>query len=179
MQESSERKDMVMTDRVSQDILVPTDFGPGSHLALERAIRSLGPEGGNICVLHVIDQHLITRMQACIPEIDETELRARLRQEAEAHYAQLVASLERDQATVEPMIIEGTPFLKIVQLARDLDGDMIVMTVHRGAIHVEQVLFGSTAERVLRLAPCAVLIVPQAVAPQSTEPVEEHAGHTG
>lgn len=41
-----------MVDMVSQDILVPTDFGPGSRLALERAIRGLGPEGGNICVLH-------------------------------------------------------------------------------------------------------------------------------
>ena len=97
--------------------------------------------------------------------MDETELRARLRRVAEAHYAQIVASLERDQATVEPMIIEGTPFLKIVQLAHDLDVDMIVMTVHRGAPHVEQFLFGSTAERVLRLAPCAVLIVPGPVEP--------------
>jgi nucleotide-binding universal stress UspA family protein len=170
---------MVMTDRLSQDILVPTDFAPGSRLALERAIRSLGPEGGNICVLHVIDQRLIAQIQACLPEMDETELRARLRREAATHYTQLVASLDCGQATVEPMIIEGTPFLKIVQLARDLDVDMIVMTVHRGATHVEQFLFGSTAERVLRLAPCAVLIVPQAVTPQPSEPVEAQAGHTG
>ena len=162
-----------MVDMVSQDILVPTDFGPGSRLALERAIRSLGPEGGNICVLHVIDQHLIDQTRMLLPEIGETELRARLRQQAEAHYAQLVADLERGKATVEPMIIEGKPFLKIVQLARDLDVDMIVMIVHRGATHVEQFLFGSTAERVLRLAPCAVLIVPQPVTPHQTESAEE------
>lgn len=125
---------------ISQDILVPTDFRPGSRLALERAIRSLGPEGGHICVLHVLDQHLIDHTRTLLPEIRETELRARLRQQAEAHYAQLVADLERGKATVEPMIIEGQPFLKIVQLARDLDVDMIVMTVHRGATHVEQFL---------------------------------------
>jgi nucleotide-binding universal stress UspA family protein len=96
-----------MVDMISQDILVPTDFGPGSRLALERAIRSLGPEGGNICVLHVLDQHLIDQTRTLLPEIGETELRARLRQQAEAHYAQLVAGLERGKATVEPMIIEG------------------------------------------------------------------------
>jgi nucleotide-binding universal stress UspA family protein len=169
----------MMTERVSRDILVPTDFSPGSRLALERAMRSFGPEGGNICVLHVLDEHLIARMQACFPDTDATELQARLRREAEAHYAELVAGLACDQVTVEPMIIVGTPFLKIVQLARDLDVDMIVMIVHRGTIHVEQILFGSTAERVLRLAPCAVLIVPDAVAPQSPTPVEEHTGHTG
>src|SRR5215831_2145124 len=151
-----------MATVISHDILVPTDFGSGSRLALERAMRSLGPEGGTVCVLHVLDQHLIAQMQALVPDLGESELWARLRQQAETHYANLVASLTQDNVTVEPMIIEGIPFLKIVQLARDLDVDMIVMTVHRGVPHVEQFLFGSTAERVLRLAPCAVLIVPDA-----------------
>ena len=166
-----------MVDMVSQDILVPTDFGPGSRLALERAIRSLGPEGGNICVLHVIDQHLIAEMQTLMPETGEAELRARLRQQADAHYAQLVAGLEHGKATVEAMIIEGEPCLKIVQQARDLDVDMIVMTVHRGATHVEQFLFGSTAERVLRLAPCPILIVPETMGSHPTAPGEDVVTH--
>ena len=167
-----------MAAMVSHDILVPTDFGPGSRLALERAMRSLGPEGGTICVLHVLDQHLIAQMQTLVPGVGETELRARLRQQAETRYANLVAGLVQDNVTFEPMIIEGTPFLKIVQLARDLDVDMIVMIVHRGAPHIEQFLFGSTAERVLRLAPCAVLIVPGTVAPPPAPDAEvvSHAG---
>jgi nucleotide-binding universal stress UspA family protein len=158
---------------ISHDILVPTDFGPGSRLALERARRSLGPEGGTICVLHVLDQHLMAQMQALMPDLDETELRARLRQQAETDYAQLVAGLAGDNVTIERMIIEGTPFLKIVQLAHDLDVDMIVMTVHRSVPHLEQFLFGSTAERVLRLAPCAVLIVPETVVPPPPAPATE------
>jgi nucleotide-binding universal stress UspA family protein len=166
-----------MVEMVSQDILVPTDFGPGSRLALERAIRSLGPEGGTICVLHVIDQHLIAQMHTLMPEVGEAELHRRLRQQADTHYAHLVAGLEPGKATVEPMIIEGKPFPKIVQLACDLDVDMIVMTVHRGPTHVEQFLFGSTAERVLRLAPCPVLIVPETVVPPTTEPAAEGASH--
>lgn len=150
-----------MADIVSHDILVPTDFGPGSRMALEQAVRSLGPSGGNICVLHVIDQLVIGQMHRLVPELTEAALRQRLRQQAEIQYAELVTGLDCGKAAVEPFIIEGKPFLKIVQLARDLDVDMIVMTVHRGATHVEQFLFGSTAERVLRLAPCPVLIVPE------------------
>ena len=50
-----------MAAMVSHDMLVPTDFGPGSRLALERAIQSLGPEGGTIGVMHVLDQHLIAQ----------------------------------------------------------------------------------------------------------------------
>jgi nucleotide-binding universal stress UspA family protein len=113
----------------------------------------------------VLDQHLIAHMQVLVPDVGETQLWARLRQQAEAHYANLVAGLARANVTVEPLIVAGIPFLKIVQLARDFDVDMIVMTVHRGAPHVEQLLFGSTAERVLRLAPCPVLIVPEVVTP--------------
>jgi nucleotide-binding universal stress UspA family protein len=168
-----------MADMVSHDILVPTDFSPGSRLALERARRSLGPEGGTICVLHVLDQHLIAQMQALVPDLGETELRTRLRQQAETYYANLVAGLAQDNVTIEPMIVEGIPFLKIVQLAHDLDVDMIVMTVHRGMPHVEQFLFGSTAERVLRLAPCAVLIVPETVAPLPPAPAAGGVSHSG
>jgi nucleotide-binding universal stress UspA family protein len=163
---------------VSHDILVPTDFGPGSRLALERAIQSLGPEGGTIGVLHVLDQHLLAQMQALAPDVGATELRARFQQQAERRYADLVAGLAQANVTIEPLIIVGTPFLKIVQLARDLDVDMIVMTVHRSMPQVEQVLFGSTAERVLRLTPCAVLIVPEAVAAPPAAPVTEAMGNT-
>src|SRR4029450_8934008 len=150
-----------MAAMVSHDILVPTDFGPGSRLALERAMQSLGPEGGTIGVLHVLDQHLIAQMQALVPDVGETELRVSLQQEAELRYADLVADLAQDNVTIEPIIIEGTPFLRMGRLARDLDVDMIVMTVHRSMPQVEQLLFGSTAERVLRLTPCAGLIVPE------------------
>ena len=131
-----------------------------------------------MCVLHVLDQHLIARMQGLVPDVGETQLWARLRQQAEAQCANLVAGLARANVTIEPLIVDGIPFLKIVQLAHDFDVDMIVMTVHRGAPHVEQLLFGSTAERVLRLAPCPVLIVPEVVAPPPPVPAGEVDRHT-
>jgi nucleotide-binding universal stress UspA family protein len=142
-------------------------------------MRSFGPEGGTICVLHVLDQHLIAQMQALVPDVGETQLWARLQQQAEVHDANLVAGLAQANVTVEPLIIAGIPLLKIVQLAHDFDVDMIVMTVHRGAPHVEQLLFGSTAERVLRLAPCPVLMVPEVVAPPPPAPAREVDSHTG
>jgi nucleotide-binding universal stress UspA family protein len=126
----------------------------------------------------VLDQHLIAHMQVLVPDVGETQLWTRLRQQAEAHYANLVAGLARANVAVEPLIVEGIPFLKIVQLAHDFDVDMIVMTVHRGAPHVEQLLFGSTAERVLRLAPCPVLIVPEVVAPPPPAPAGAVDRHT-
>ena len=142
-------------------------------MALARAIRSLEPAGGNICVVHVMDQLAVSQMHTLLPELTEAELRERFQQQARAHYAELVAGLDCQKVTLAPCIIEGKPSLKIVQLARDLDVDMIVMTVHRGATYVEQFLFGSTAERVLRLAPCPVLIVPETVASPAADTTPE------
>jgi nucleotide-binding universal stress UspA family protein len=144
-----------------QNILVPTDFGPGSQAALTRALDSLGPEGGRVMVLHVIDERLLEPTLALFPEARIETLLARLREQAHARYAQLIASIAQEQVELEPLIVEGVPFVKIVQFARDLDVDLIVMAVHRGPAHFEQFLFGSTAERVRCVAPCPVLICPR------------------
>jgi len=104
---------------MERDMLGPTDCGPGSRLALERAMRRLGPEGGTIGVLHVLDQHLIAQIQALVPDVGEPQRWARLRQQAEAHDANLVAGLAWATVTVEPLMIDGIPFLKRVQLAHE------------------------------------------------------------
>lgn len=144
-----------------KDVLVPTDFGSGSRAALSQAFSSLGPEGGRVVVLHVLDQRVIDPIQALFSEAEKEELIARLRHQANEAYAQLVAGIDSGKAECELIIVEGAPFLKIVQLAHDLDVDMIVMAVHHSPGRVEQLLFGSTAERVLRLTPRPVLIVPE------------------
>lgn len=144
-----------------KDALVPTDFGSGSHAALTQALNSLGPEGGRAVMLHVLDQRLIDPIQALFSETEKEELIARLRHRAHEQYDRLMAGIDRGKAECELFIVEGVPFLKIVQFARDLDVDVIVMVVRRGSEYIEQMLFGSTAERVLRLAPCPVLIVPE------------------
>jgi nucleotide-binding universal stress UspA family protein len=151
-----------------QDILVPTDFGRGSRAAVERALDSLGPEGGRLSVLHVIDQRLIEHTLFLFPDAQASTLLTRLQQQAREQYADLIAGLEVGNAELECLIVEGIPCLKVVQLARELAVDMIVMTVHRGNAHFEQFLFGSTAERVLRITPCPVLIVPDTAVVQET-----------
>jgi nucleotide-binding universal stress UspA family protein len=114
-----------------------------------------------VTVLHVIDERLLEPTLALFPEARMETLLAQLRAQAHERYAQLIAGIEQAQVECEPLIVEGIPFMKIVQFARDLDVDLIVMAVHRGPAHFEQFLFGSTAERVMRVAPCPVLIVPE------------------
>lgn len=52
----------------------------------------------------------------------------------------------------------GTPFVEIVRYARDVDADLVVIGTH-GRSGLAHVLLGSTAEKVVRKAPCPVLTV--------------------
>lgn len=58
------------------------------------------------------------------------------------------------------IIMAGVPFHEIVKLARLEQVDLIVMGRYRGTGELEKIFFGSTAEKVVRVAPCAVLSIP-------------------
>jgi nucleotide-binding universal stress UspA family protein len=63
------------------------------------------------------------------------------------------------------MIVIGKPFAEILRVASDLDFAMIVLGTH-GRGDIEELLFGSTAEKVLRAARIPVVCVPAVPAPR-------------
>jgi nucleotide-binding universal stress UspA family protein len=62
------------------------------------------------------------------------------------------AGLQGDSA-----IVEGIPFQVIINTAESMDVDLIVMGTH-GRTGLTHALMGSVAEKVVRLAPCPVLV---------------------
>jgi universal stress protein A len=52
----------------------------------------------------------------------------------------------------------GTPYEEIVKVAKEMEVDLIIIATH-GYTGLKHFLLGSTAERVVRLAPCPVLVV--------------------
>ena len=55
-------------------------------------------------------------------------------------------------------MLRGKPHFEIIRYAKENKIDLIVMASH-GLTGLEHVLFGSTAERVLRGSPCNVLVI--------------------
>jgi universal stress protein A len=142
----------------SAEILVPVDFSPCSLNALRVAIGMAAPEG-DLTLLHVIDEHFVDdAVAAGLGSTDD--IRTRLRELAEVNFTNMLEGLEQGKVNVEKMIVVGSPFVEILKIARDLDLPMIVMGVKGRSTPPEELLFGSTAEKVLRGSRIPVLCVP-------------------
>ena len=63
---------------------------------------------------------------------------------------------------VATIIVNGIPFVEILKQATTWKADLIVLGAMRGYTSVEEIFFGSTAERVLRGTACSVLVVREA-----------------
>ncbi len=142
----------------SPEILVPVDFSPCSVNALRVAMGMAAPEG-DLTLLHVIDQAFIDDAVAAGLGLAE-DIRLRLRERAETSFRTMLEELETGSVNVEQMIVVGSPFVEILKIARDLDLPLIVMGVKGRSTPPEEILFGSTAEKVLRGSRVPVLCVP-------------------
>jgi universal stress protein A len=142
----------------SPEILVPMDFSACSVNALRVAVGMAAPEG-DLTLLHVIDEEFIEGAVAAGMGSAE-EIRQRLKEQAEASFTSVLEGLDAGQVDIEKMIVVGLPFVEILKIARDLDLPMIVMGIRGRSTPAEELLFGSTAEKVLRGTRVPVLCVP-------------------
>jgi len=142
----------------SPEILVPVDFSPCSVNALKVAIGMAAPEG-DLTLLHVIDQEFVDgAVAAGLGSGDD--IRNRLKEQAETNFSAMLESLNAGKVNIEKMTVVGLPFVEILKIARDLDLPMIIMGVRGRSTPPEELLFGSTAEKVLRGSRVPVLCVP-------------------
>jgi nucleotide-binding universal stress UspA family protein len=142
-----------------KDILVPVDFSPNSLDALNFALSLVEPDG-EICLLHVLDADFIARV---IEEgFSESEAAtSKLRREAETRLQEWINGVAEPRPRLEPMVVIGKPFAEILRVAGDLYYSVIVMGKRgRRQGDIEEILFGSTAEKVLRATRIPVVFVP-------------------
>jgi nucleotide-binding universal stress UspA family protein len=136
-------------------ILVPVDFSEHSTKAVRYGAELAAKFGAELHLFHAIE----TRAYA----YDETATYFPPEPIAEVESAALkeldkVKIEAADQVHVIRNVARGNPFVEIVRYARDNTVDLIVIGTHgRGAI--AHMLLGSVAERVVRKAPCPVLVV--------------------
>ncbi|MDR3406245.1 MAG: universal stress protein [Chthoniobacter sp.] len=141
-------------------ILVPLDFWPPSRRALRFAREWAGRFGSEVHLLHVIEPtngYGILGMDPIAPPLPVLDCHEPVQAELEK-----IAREEFPQSMkVSVHIRDGVPYDEIARAAAELNVDLIVIATHgRGAL--SHALLGSTAERVVRVAPCPVLTLRRA-----------------
>ncbi|PJA95424.1 MAG: universal stress protein [Ignavibacteriales bacterium CG_4_9_14_3_um_filter_34_10] len=136
-------------------ILVPIDFSDYSKNALRYAVEFAEIFKAKIFLVYVIEPMIyptdFSIGQVAIPAV-ENDLSAR----AEDELNNLVKTEISGRIESQIIIKSGKPFIEIIETATELDIDLIIIATH-GHTGVEHLLFGSTAEKVVRKAPCPVL----------------------
>jgi len=141
-----------------RNILFPTDFSDFSKYAASFAVSFACDYGAKLYVFHVVEAHqdIPGLILGKTPPMDEIRTKA-----AELAREELAAASTPDlleKLDCEVACAEGKPFLEIISFAREKNVDMIVMGTH-GRSALMSAMMGSTAEKVVRKAPCPVFTV--------------------
>ena len=137
-------------------ILVPLDFSDYSEQALHWAVGLAETWQAQILVLHVVPRTSYPVMVTGGFDIGDFE--AGLRAGVEAQAKEFMAKVQNRGVPIEVRTLVGEPFHDICHTAEHEGSDLIVMGSH-GRTGLSHVLLGSVAERVVRHAPCPVLVV--------------------
>ncbi len=138
-------------------ILVPQDFSDYSLHALRYAVTFAELFKAELVVLHIVEPIVypadFSFGQVSIPAMEEE-----IRKHSEEQLNELVEKEIPETVRATPIIRVGKPFIEIVEVAKSQNADLIVISSH-GRTGMDHVLFGSTADKVVRKAPCPVLTI--------------------
>ena len=134
-------------------ILVANDGSPGAMRALSAALTTAKQEAA---ALHMVTVEELPWFPASIDEVDEekTEANHRLTPMIDAARAQAHAA----GLAIEAHLLPGHAVQAIVGLVKEQHFDLLVVGF-MGHTRLYEQIIGSTTERLVRLAPCSVLVV--------------------
>lgn len=137
-------------------ILVPVDFSTESRSVLKYAATVGKRFRASMTLVHVVNPvssevdygyGVVTRQ---IPDQDEVR-------KARARLKRLSLKMTGSQTPAKVLVLSGTPPFEITQAAKALGTDLIIMGCHGKSEATRQL--GSTAEQVVRQAPCPVFVL--------------------
>jgi len=133
-------------------ILVPVDFSKPSLDAVSYALGVARQAGAQIVLLHVVEPLHAGML------MDTTDLQREIRRAAHERLNKLVAATREALPGVTGKLRPGSAVAEIISFARRAGAELIVMGTH-GRTGWRRGFIGSVAERVVRHAPCPVLVI--------------------
>ena len=139
-----------------KSILVPTDFSEYSKKSLRYAVSFAKQFNASITLLYVVEPAVFPSdfgfAQINFPDMEKDML-----EKAEQELKQIINEVN-SELKITSAVRSGIPFVEVTSFAGEEKMDLIIVATH-GRTGVEHILFGSTAEKIIRKAPCPVLVV--------------------
>ncbi len=140
-------------------ILFAVDFSESSDHAFDYAFELAKKFSSRLVIVHVINEPVDLR-GFYVPHISFDNLEKEIAEGAEKMMDRFCAAKLEGFANFERAVISGVPYEEIVRKSEEVGADLIVMGTH-GRKGLDHMLFGSTAERVVRMSGCPVMTVRQ------------------
>lgn len=156
-------------------ILCATDLRSTAVDGVEYALSLAEASSAYLTLLHVLEGPEFERdspLRSSVPEI--RTLQGSLRQDARMRLRLAIPDEVRLRVAVRDLVAEGRAHEEILRVARQESPQLIVLGAH-GSGAFERMLFGSTSQRVVREAPCPVLIVRPLLSSKARGGVAEQA----
>jgi nucleotide-binding universal stress UspA family protein len=139
-------------------ILCPTDFSEPSYEALRAAGELASQFESELCIVHVVPPVPIIPMGAEPTAFNVSMYEQELETSSKRSLEEVVSQLESKYLKVRLIAVRGNAAEEIVRVADEEEVDLIVIAT-RGRTGLDRMIFGSVAEKVLRLASRPVLIL--------------------
>jgi universal stress protein A len=133
-------------------ILAPIDFSDYSMEALRGAMELAKDLDGELHIVHVVAPHF-----ALIDKMREQARETLMLEEAEEELARIRKGDCGNSVKVFTEVVVGPPVSKLAEYAKQQQIDLILLATH-GRTGIEHLMIGSVAEKLVRAAPCSVLV---------------------
>jgi nucleotide-binding universal stress UspA family protein len=138
-------------------ILFATDFSEISEYAFDYAYTLAKKLNSKLIIMHVINEPVDLR-GFYVPHISFESLEKEIEDAAEKMMKKFCSGRIEDLAGTETVIVSGIPYDEILAKADEEKVSLIVLGTH-GRAGLDHLLFGSTAERVVRRSRCPVMTI--------------------
>jgi nucleotide-binding universal stress UspA family protein len=138
-------------------ILFATDFSESSDHAFRYALSMAKRFNARLVIIHVINEPVDLR-GFYVPHISFDKLEEEIEEGAQKMMEKFCRAHIRDYDNFESFIMPGIPYEEIIKKGQESSADLIVMATH-GRTGLDHVLFGSTAEKVVRKSPIPVMTI--------------------
>ena len=140
-----------------EKILFATDFSENSEHAFDYAYSLAQKYGSQLIILHVINEPVDLR-GFYVPHVSFENLEKEIEDGAEKMMQKFCRTRIKDFSNYKTQIVTGIPYEEILRKVDEEKVSLIVLGT-QGRSGIDHLLFGSTAERVVRKASCPVLTV--------------------